>query len=297
LDWIVHKFDFHKYYYHHNPNYPSSGMNDQASLNDIPYEVFVDTILPLIGLKEVGSLTMVSPVWRDMCNNQEVWRTLYMRGLAFKVTDESVVLGKCCRKYRVKKGPNSGPQSWMDHAYRSAILSQTSTTLLYTMTCLPVPLKNSLATWLTIRQDGRDDDLFFPEGGTLMSQAEYHVAFKANVQIYLDYIELEWRAYNDERGLGLVNLCQCANHYKFETLLGPTKCKDSSSFKNVVLKKQLTVSKSVAKKKKKLLRKKKEKYEKHRASAELLATELLKMEQEEEECDRLCSSLITATHV
>jgi hypothetical protein len=276
-----------------------------ATLDDIPYEVFINGILPLISIKEVGSLTMISPVWRDMCNEQEVWRKLYMRGLNFKVTDESVPLGKCCRRRTApfqrpsvmnRRGLpivdlNDPDQTWMKNA-QSALPTYGDYLLCDILSCVPAPLKMSLKSWTEVRQDGCADGWFGVRwrgyGNTCGPE------YRANLQMYLDYIEGEWKSYNENLGLSQVNLCQCASHYRFETLDGPSKCRNSSSFKSVVLKKQLTVSKGVAKKTTSLLHNKARIYEEYRVHAALLEAELLSIEIEEKRCSDLCEKLRAA---
>lgn len=262
------------------------------TLNDIPYEVFFCKILPLISLKEVGSLAMTTTVWRQMCSEQDVWRNLYMRGLSFNITDHSVDLGICCR-FRARRWPNEelGATTWKGNTLKFSGIHGWSHEMVRSMRCLPNALKATLLPWSAIRLDDRPDNSFYSLGGEMdPSQLQYY----KNVQIYLDYIETEWKAYNGKLGLSQVNLCQCPNHYKFDTLDGPTKCMNSSSFKKIVLKKQLTASKRPSLSERQLIKKEKE-YKKIKAYAEKLNAELSAMKHDVEVNDRLRANLTIAT--
>ena len=268
------------------------------SFNDIPYEIMINFILPLISVKEVGALAMVSPVWRDICNEQEVWKELYRRTIRSKISDSSEHIGPRWSRHgyyanrRERQALFGDGTSWRDIAHLSSHWNCRSDTILR-IQCIPKELGDTLMPWSHIRQDGGTSDQFRPSlQPNLFSLAcEIH---KANVDLYLDYIENEWLAYNESKGLSTYNLCQCADHYKFETLEMPSKCRNYKEFKKITLKKLMTQSKHASKKNFSALQKKKKEYEKFRAHTERLEREFHKTLHESERCDSLCDKLAVA---
>ena len=62
-------------------------------LNDIPFELFITYLLPEFSVKELGSMSMVDTIWRDMCDDNEVWKHVYMRTIRAFIVDGSVHIG------------------------------------------------------------------------------------------------------------------------------------------------------------------------------------------------------------
>jgi hypothetical protein len=62
----------------------------RMSLVDVPHDTFCEYILPHITFKEVGALTMMSKDLRTLCEDNEVWKILYLRTVVWKITDKSV---------------------------------------------------------------------------------------------------------------------------------------------------------------------------------------------------------------
>ena len=86
------------------------------SLSDIPQEVFINFFLPLISMKEIGTLIMVDKACREICDQNEIWRVLYLRTIKSNVLDTSVHIGSCMRNCRdgkrAKKMEYYGHSSW-----------------------------------------------------------------------------------------------------------------------------------------------------------------------------------------
>lgn len=254
------------------------------NLNDIPEEVFQNFMLPLFHFKEIGTLSMVSPIWRDMCNGQDVWKIIYMRGLQIKIIDTSVHIGNW-RKVTCEK---------MDA--RCCMELSTSWALKRCLpTCLPREVKGNLLEWSQVRTDGQPTSYFLPVRLNRNDKEKRRSALIHCIHEYLDYIEQEWKTYNKGKGLSTINLCKCINHYKFETLGGPTKCRGKASFKSAVLKKERTLINRIALKKTNERTKKEKEYEKFRAHAEKLKMDLDKVEAEENQLVNLVNKLDVAT--
>jgi len=60
------------------------------SLVEVPHETFREYILPHITFKEVGALAMMSKELRALCEDNQVWKILYLRTVKWKITDDSV---------------------------------------------------------------------------------------------------------------------------------------------------------------------------------------------------------------
>ena len=218
-----------------------------ASFDDIPFELLLNFIMPHISMKEVGALTMVSPTWRDMCNDQEVWKILYLRTVPAKVVDTSVHLGP--RWWRSRRdvldvGDNSGFQPYCHHIDKTLMCSRQLIAYGSGAACIPNDLKNSLKTWGEVRTDGQADSVF-PR--VLDSSRRGRRAWLGKSEEYVDYIHGEWRDYNKAKGLSTVNLCQCPEHYVLETLEMPGSCRNYKSFKKITLKKYATTTKHAVK--------------------------------------------------
>jgi hypothetical protein len=268
-----------------------------VSMNDIPYEVFLNYILPLIGVKDIGTLSIVSPIWRDMCKEQDVWRTLYLRTTPAKITDDSIHLGPNHFSGQVRRQRGLGSE-WRDYSHRYAGWHRTPNTftILQRSPCIPKELKETLKPWSQIRKDGKTSDFFndragvqdlsYP-GGPRQQQTD-------NIDLYLDYVENEWLHLNKKRGLSVYNLCQCPNHYKFDTLEIAGGCRNYKDFKKVTLKKLLTQTNHALKKQTKNVSNQEKIYEKYRAHTERLEQELHEARLLELKRDTLCSNLLLA---
>ena len=75
------------------------------SLLDVPYETFFEYILPHITIKEVGALTMTCQDLKTLCDDNDTWKTLYLRTVDWKITDKSVHIGYAHRKRTEACGP------------------------------------------------------------------------------------------------------------------------------------------------------------------------------------------------
>jgi len=265
-----------------------------VSMNDIPYEVFLNFILPLIGIKDIGTLSIVSPIWRDMCTQQDVWRTLYLRTTPAKITDDSIHLGPNHKNGLIRRRNGRGSE-WRDYAHREAgwAANPCTFTILMRSLCIPKELRVTLKPWSQIRRDGKTSDFFVDRTG--IQDLSYPGGPRQqeidNIDLYLDYVENEWLHFNDKRGLSVYNLCQCADHYKFDTLEISGGCRNYKDFKEVTLNKLLTQANHTLKKQTKYVSKKEKIYEKYRAHTERLEQDLHEARLLELKSDTLCENL------
>jgi len=219
-----------------------------VSLDDIPFEILLDFIMPHISIKEVGALAMVNPSLRDMCNDNEIWKVLYLRTVRAKITDDSVHIGAPCRRISIGHCRQKGRSVWKP--YQPFTLS--SDTLMRRCDhllnggsgckCIPAELRDKLLPWKDVRTDGIQTNEFAITVHTLWN-------YRPNREItqYREYIFKEWREYNKSRGLSTVNLCQCPEHYVFDSLDVPGNCRNYKSFKKITLRKHGTCAKHEAK--------------------------------------------------
>jgi len=65
-------------------------MSVTPTLTDIPFEVFLDALVPHLEVKEIGSLTMVSKDLKGSCDDNLVWREMYLRTIPRVIMDSSL---------------------------------------------------------------------------------------------------------------------------------------------------------------------------------------------------------------
>jgi hypothetical protein len=240
--------------------------------NEIPFEVFIGYLLPLLTLKEVGVLSMVNSIWKDLCDDNETWKELYLRTIRANILDTSVHIGPKFRRHRNIEVEHQGGGRvvsveiflpWQPCCPLMSQLCQNSYDFFYEpfisgCECMPQELKETLKSYREIRKDSIDCDTF-----PLLNVNQHHWARrKRDTSEYCDYIKSEWSKYNAGKGLSTVNLCQCLDHYQFDTLGIPGGCRNSKSFKKITLGKLKTQTTQEKKKKEREILKKKQKYDK-----------------------------------
>lgn len=283
-----------------------------ACFNEIPYEVFMEYLLPLLSMAEVGSLTMTCTIWRDMCDENEVWKHLYMRTIRAKILDTSVHIGACFERYRDVRGERrSGtkPLFYKIHPVTTIIAqnpgvtmfpvrssgrtswwARDSSELIRNHPCLKCTANadfvSTLKSWREVRDDGVDNDDF----EVLPNQTLWGWT-KRDCYPYLTYIEDAWINYNKEKGLSTTSLCQCPEHYSFETLGLPSGCRNYKSFKKMTLKKEKTKADKQSKKASKEYEKKRREYEAAMRVVQRAEKEMTIAKEVNEKACRLCNNL------
>ncbi len=284
----------------------------------IPFEIFVEYLLPYLSIKEIGFLSMVNSTWKEMCDDNEVWRIIYMRTIRAKILDTSIHIGgryethrdwkaerqlqKIPLYYKIdpltmisyeNKGITINPP-YNKHGHRRTVTwwCRNSHELLNCHPCLSNTLNSdfvkTLKTWREIRTDGIDNDDFLAINNPSPSWVTWIP--RDNSQ-YLSYIEESWINYNRENKLSTVNLCQCQDHYDFDTLGLPDGCRNYKSFKKMTLKKEKTKALKLAKKSTKSFNIKLRDYEIAEANLKKRKKEMLLAKKEDERLCKLCENL------
>jgi hypothetical protein len=62
------------------------------SLNDIPYEVYIEYFLKYFTVKEIGSLTMTSKTLKIIFDSNEIWKKQHFKTTPIKIIDTSVYI-------------------------------------------------------------------------------------------------------------------------------------------------------------------------------------------------------------
>ena len=186
------------------------------SILDVPYETFTEYILPHITLKEVGALAMMCKDLKAFCDDNNVWKILYLRTVDWKITDKSVHIGAFVFH-------NSFNRHNGHHGLHCS--------------CCPsyaVSEKLNLSASVIVNPR-RLRDYNYPH-----NQQPDDV--KEARRIYKNAYIGAWKKHNLDKGLSVLNLCQNPSHYKTETLDIPG-CRNFKSFKKETLKKELTKAK------------------------------------------------------
>ena len=269
------------------------------SFDDIPFEVLLNFIMPHISIKEVGALAMVNPVWRDMCNDNETWKILYLRTVRAKVVDTSVHIGaRGFRCHQTLMDPHARGRIIYEKGYKpyqpftlgSDLSCQFSRDLLHNGSgakCIPDELRDKLLPWKDVRTDGFHTNEFW----RIPSVAGGWWGPNRDTKSYCEYIQKEWREYNKSKGFSTVNLCQCADHYVFESLDVPGACRNYKSFKKMTLKKHGTCAKHAVKRAACLAARERKKYEKMLQIMERAKTKYESANQNFQQKKSLCEKI------
>jgi hypothetical protein len=202
--------------------------NRGPTITDIPPDVLKEFILPHLDMKALGSLSMVSTLCKDTCDDNEVWKREYLKTIRCVITDES----KHVRQKSVMPlYKNMLPETFAEK-YRAG--------------CLPKNVRDKIPSWASVKEP-HELAIFgthtrpyqYRAGGITF---EYSYAGPEEKR-YKGIIKDVWTKHNRENGLSTVNRCQCLKHYSFETLGVPGSCRNFKSYKRMLLKKKSTVLK------------------------------------------------------
>jgi hypothetical protein len=211
-----------------------------AHFNEIPFEVFINAILPILSVADVGMLAQVDTMWRDFTGDKLVWKSLYLRLTPAKILETSVHIGPRGmrardhhREYIIFR--NTGVNTTVHLPGRpftpeSTFRCTDSTWFLnnsWCCGCMPQELKSTLKSWREVRTDGVDSDDFTRMG---------IYGGDRDTRPYCEYVNSEWREYNRQKGLSTTTLCQNPDHYSIDTLGTLEDCKNKRSFKKATLK-------------------------------------------------------------
>jgi hypothetical protein len=228
-------------------------MSAPPTLTDVPFEVFLDALVPHLEVKEIGSLTLVSKDLKGSCDDNLVWREMYLRTIRCGITDSSVHLPPSQKELRCRSSVCDLPSPYslefnparqfcllFDYCNRGNMYGRDGSTVvnpdgrLYKgeLPCIPTEVRLSLPTILPALVNIRRSHT-----GT-----ERRIMWQHRAE-YSEVILGIWQTHNKELGLSTVNLCQCASHYQFDTLAIPSSCKNCKSYKTTVLSKMRTQAK------------------------------------------------------
>ena len=223
-------------------------MSVTPTLTDIPFEVFLDALVPHLEVKEIGSLTMVSKDLKGSCDDNLVWREMYLRTIPRVIMDSSL---HDLYHYVYNGGPRcSGPTRTRQPGYdchtryvcpsfgRMTDIVADDGTVSCQCTfrryrCLPNDVMLKIPWINPARVNGCL---------RLISEDAKNLLLEERMK-YSEVIRGIWQEHNKEHGLSTVNLCQCEPHYQFDTLDIPSSCKNRKSYKTTVLSKMRTQSK------------------------------------------------------
>jgi hypothetical protein len=213
-----------------------------STLNDIPFEVFSNTILPCLSAVDVGRLAQANTIWRDFTSDKIVWKQLYLQLTPGKILDSSIHIGPKVARIRnsdkeyeifrttgVTTTVYREGYPFVPHSTRHCTNSTWFLHHSWCCNCMPKELKDTLKSWREIRTDGIQSDNF--PHNQLPDLRNTYITTD-----YCAYVKSEWEKYNRQRGLSTVNLCQNPDHYSIDTLGTLEDCKKKRSFKKATLK-------------------------------------------------------------
>jgi len=186
----------------------------QPTLIDIPFDIFLENILPLIDVKEVGSLSMVHPVLKELCDENIVWKVLYTRMVPPRIIDSSVhQLADPCMVVACQ-------DQWYNKCK-----------------CMPRGLFKKIPCWLDVRLPGQPRQIYVNNYNFQRLPPDEQCLIQQAREYYAEHIRAFWIEYNRKKKLSTKNLCQCVEHYKVDTLQFDGPKVNYKCFKKMVLKK------------------------------------------------------------
>jgi hypothetical protein len=202
------------------------------SITNVPSAVFLDHIVPHLEVKEIGSLSMVSKDLKEFCDDNLVWREMYLRTIRCVIVDSSVHYGD--RHVRDTISSIFGTMTNIV-ADDGTLLSYCSLSRRWRgARCLPNDVRLKIPRINPARVNGFRLAQIEAAENTLLLEERLK---------YSEVIHGIWQEHNRGVGSSTVNLCQCAGHYQFNTLAVPASCKNSKSYKTAVLSKMRTQAK------------------------------------------------------
>jgi hypothetical protein len=202
------------------------------SLNDIPYQVYLDNIVPFIEIKDAGSLTMTSKSLKEIFDRNDIWKQLYFKTNPPQILDTSIHIGphikdkhlnkkELLEKYNVCK-----PIYWPQFGNIQRPWSKN--------TCCCIGIDHLIPSLIDINNNinigNLDTTLHYINEQPLNVRNEYYKIIK---KIHIKKNTLD--------NLNTVNLCRNKSHY-IESSLGFNNENDAKyeSFKEVTIKKLRT---------------------------------------------------------
>ena len=212
------------------------------SLVDVPYETFIHNLLPHLDIKDIGYLAMTCKDLLSFCDEQDMWKLLYLRTVPWKITDESVHLEHDCLGRRYVSTDDSNNWSWSNRDI-----------LHHRCGCRGTCWSDHNLISDKIRRTAQFSDNAFQMPQVVFRHIQWGYLppdtrvptleeVNRNKERYLEMYVDEWVNMNDRRGLSRVNLCQDPSHYVFESLDMP-RIRKYKSYKHVTLGKLLTQEK------------------------------------------------------
>tara|TARA_Y100001980_G_scaffold46327_1_gene29995 strand:- start:12901 stop:14160 length:1260 start_codon:yes stop_codon:yes gene_type:complete len=219
----------------------------QKSLNDVPYEVYLDYIIQYIGFKEVGCLTLTSKTLKEIFDEDNaIWKYLYMKTTRPKIISTSVHIGPHSRTvydkydYYIKNGhrekggclSEKEPKYW---SFENTIYQNAGGGSSY---CCCREISNLIQPMYNIRNDPNLKCI--PVGLNINFGFGIDDQPKEVKDEYYDYIKNIHIKYLESRGLSTKKLCQNIKHYDFNTLGNVGNTASFKSFKKQTLEKLKT---------------------------------------------------------
>jgi hypothetical protein len=224
------------------------------SIVDIPFETFLEALVPLLNVEDIGALSMVNKDLNEFCDENLVWRELYLRTVRCAISDDSVHITKPGRGHSVDPCSFAISYSYTRHGapvvkeYHQRAIVQPCGTIRprfsycggyehLSLQCMPNEVRAKVPKINPDLVNG------YASYGFNLAPTPDNKDLILKRQEYSETIREVWQAHNGSLGLSTVNLCQCPSHYKFETLAMPSACKNSKSYKTAVLSKMNTQAK------------------------------------------------------
>ena len=246
----------------------------QLSLNNIPYEIYLEYIIYFIDIKDIGSLCIVSKQLKEYFDNNEIWKQLYFRTNPPTILDTSIHIGDH-REHRnsdtdtlIKKYGSCLPCYWSNYGNIDDTFSQD------TDCCKGIihiiPSLSGRNNHISHREFIKDLNIDYTK--LYINDQSPRIKHK-----YYDYIKELHIQTNKHDNYSTINLCRNPRHYIVSTLGFTKNNAVYKSYKKITLEKMNTKSKKENKTKKYHLKNKEQKLNKLKLKYQKLEQEVINL--------------------
>ena len=218
----------------------------KCSLNEVPYTLYLNIIIHLLNIEDVGALCIVSKTLKEIFDNNEIWKYLYIKTTPLKIIDTSVHIGTH-DKNDIQKYNKIDPVYFNDnHSIYTNFEALSHGYNICGCNKLKYQLHSifELKDTLNIREHVIDHAPFIKYQPKIVTDKYYEYIFQLHKSNAI------------KNKLSTINLCQKISHYNIDTLEYNGSKINYKSYKKKIIQKLVTDKMNKLKNQKSVLKKK-----------------------------------------